>query len=110
MNNKELTSAVAAATGRRISDAGQLLETVAAIMGDHFATGDSVQIAGLGTFEVRKKMERIIVNPGTGQRMLVPPKLVLTFKPYLAMKASLGARMASTASAAIAGKDVRATM
>ena len=86
MNNKELTSALATATGNRIGDAGRLLETVAALMGEHFAKGDSVQLSGLGTFEVRKKMERIIVNPGTGQRMLVPPKLVLTFKPHLSMK------------------------
>ena len=86
MNNKELTSALAAATGHRVVDTGQLLEAVAGLMGDHFVKGDSVQLAGLGTFEVRKKLERIIVNPGTGQRMLVPPKLVLGFKPHLAMK------------------------
>ena len=90
MNNKELISALAAATGRRINESGRLVETVAALMGDHFVKGDSVQLAGLGTFEVRKKLERIIVNPGTGKRMLVPPKLTLAFKPYLAMKASLG--------------------
>jgi nucleoid DNA-binding protein len=86
MKTKEFISALASATGHRIGDTGQLLETVATLMGDHFSKGDSVQIAGLGTFEVRKKMERIIVNPGTGQRMLVPPKLVLAFKPYLALK------------------------
>ena len=62
------------------------METLVEIMGDHFTRGDSVQLAGLGTFEVRKKMERIIVNPGTGQRMLVPPKLTLAFKPHLSMK------------------------
>ena len=82
MNNKQLTSALAATTGSRVADMGRLLESVAQLMGDHFAKGDSVQLTGLGTFEVRKKMERVIVNPGTGQRMLVPPKLVLAFKPH----------------------------
>lgn len=86
MRTKEFISALAAATGSKTGDATQLLETVTTLMSEHFAKGDSVQIAGLGIFEVRKKMERIIVNPGTGQRMLVPPKLVLAFKPYLAMK------------------------
>ena len=86
MKTKEFISALAAATGQKIGDTGQLLESVAALMGDHFTKGDSVQLAGLGTFEVRKKMERIIVNPGTGHRMLVPPKLTLTFKPNLALK------------------------
>ena len=90
MNNKELISALATSTGNRVGDTGRLLEAVVSLMGDHFAKGDSVQLTGLGTFEVRKKLERIIVNPGTGKRMLVPPKLTLAFKPYLAMKASLG--------------------
>jgi DNA-binding protein HU-beta/integration host factor subunit alpha len=34
-------------------------------------------------------MERVIVNPGTGQRMLVPPKLVLNFKPNQTWKDKL---------------------
>jgi len=86
MKTKEFISALATATDNRLSVTGRLLETVTTLMGDHFAKGESVQIAGLGTFEVRKKMERIIVNPGTGQRMLVPPKLVLAFKPHVFMK------------------------
>ncbi|NDW13901.1 HU family DNA-binding protein, partial [Bacteroides sp. 214] len=31
------------------------------------------------TFSVKKKEERIIINPSTKQRMLVPPKLALIF-------------------------------
>jgi DNA-binding protein HU-beta/integration host factor subunit alpha len=50
-------------------------------MGDCFQEGDTVQMANFGTFEVKKKLERIMVSPTTGQRMLVPPKLALTFKP-----------------------------
>ena len=50
-------------------------------MGDSFQEGDAVQVPGFGTFEVKKKLERIMVSPTTGQRMLVPPKLVLGFKP-----------------------------
>ena len=110
MKTKEFISALATATDNRVGDTGRLLEAVTALMGDHFAKGDSVQMAGLGTFEVRKKLERIIVNPGTGQRMLVPPKLTLAFKPYLAMKASLGARASSSASSAVAGEGPRAPM
>jgi DNA-binding protein HU-beta/integration host factor subunit alpha len=49
-------------------------------MSDAFLEGDSVIINNFGTFEVKKKLERIIVNPATGQHMLVPPKLVLGFK------------------------------
>ena len=53
---------------------------------------DSIMIQGLGTFEARKKMERISVNPVTGKRMLVPPKVVLVFKPNTAIKNQLKTR------------------
>ena len=108
MKTKEFISALATATGQKIGDTGRLVETVTTLMGSHFAKGDSVQLAGLGTFEVRKKMERIIVNPGTGQRMLVPPKLTLAFKPYLSVKASLGTRASSPATGVEAGEDAHA--
>lgn len=42
-------------------------------MGNSFEEGNSVLIPNFGTFEVKKRLERIIVNPGTQQRMLVPP-------------------------------------
>ena len=37
-------------------------------------------------FEIKKKLERISVNPVTKQRLLVPPKLVLTFRPSNVLK------------------------
>lgn len=40
----------------------------------------------LGTFEVKQKDQRVIVNPSTKKRMLVPPKLVLQFKPSNTLK------------------------
>ncbi len=48
--------------------------------------GNMVSVQGFGNFEVKKKAERISVNPATKQRMLVPPKLVLAFKPAISMK------------------------
>ena len=38
---------------------------------------------------MKKRMERIVVNPSTGMRMLVPPKLVLGFKPNASIKEKL---------------------
>jgi DNA-binding protein HU-beta/integration host factor subunit alpha len=55
-------------------------------MGDRFQEDESVLVPTFGTFEVKKKLERVMVNPSTGQRMLVPPKLVLNFKPNVNWK------------------------
>jgi DNA-binding protein HU-beta/integration host factor subunit alpha len=64
----------------------KLLLNVLNTMGDSFLDGDSVQIPNFGTFEVKKKLERVMVSPTTGQRMLVPPKMVLGFKPTSSWK------------------------
>ena len=50
---------------------------------------DTIMIQGLGTFEARKKMERISDNPSTGKRMLIPPKITMVFKPSNAIKTQL---------------------
>ena len=41
---------------------------------------NEVVVAGLGNFETKQKKERIMVNPSTGKKMLVPPKIVINFK------------------------------
>ena len=81
MNNKEFVTLLAGRTGMKVSEAQKTMESIISIMGDCFKEGDTVQMANFGTFEVKKKLERIMVSPTTGQRMLVPPKLALTFKP-----------------------------
>ena len=81
MNNKEFISELAQRMGYKNDQAQKLLNTVINAMGDSFQEGDAIQIPNFCVFEVKKKLERIMVNPTTGQRMLVPPKLVLGFKP-----------------------------
>lgn len=63
-----------------------MVNTIIDSMNDCFQKGDVVSIPKFGTFEVKKRLERIVVNPGTKQRMLVPPKLVLGFKPIASLK------------------------
>lgn len=41
---------------------------------------DIIMVSGFGTFETRKRLERVLISPSTGQRMLVPPKIVVNFK------------------------------
>ena len=81
MNNKEFIAELARATNMKAQDAQKLVNAMLDAMGDQFMEGNAVQLANLGAFEVKKKMERVIVNPTTGQRMLGPPKLTLAFKP-----------------------------
>ena len=89
MNNKEFIAQLAAKTGYTQTDTQQMVRTIVAEMGAHLEEGDTLQINNFGTFEVKKRLERIVVNPGTQQRMLVPPKLIINFKPVAAIKENL---------------------
>lgn len=91
MNNKEFINELskqvnlsAGATTKLISDTLKILE-------EHFQQTDVVSISSFGNFEVKKKMERISVNPTTGKRYLIPPKLVLGFKQSQVLKEKFNA-------------------
>ena len=89
MNNKEYIAELAQQSGYTQTDSQKMVAAVIEQMGDSFEEGNSVLIPNFGTFEVKKRLERIIVNPGTQQRMLVPPKLVLNFRPKESVKDKL---------------------
>lgn len=86
MNNKDFITELAERTDYLAEDTQRMADIVIESMADYFLEGETVLIPTFGTFEVKKKMERIMVNPSTGQRMLVPPKLVLNFKPNVNWK------------------------
>ena len=51
-----------------------------------------IAISGFGSFEVKKKYERVVVNPATKQRMLVPPKMSVNFKVASVLKEKANAK------------------
>ena len=86
MNNKEFITALARKSGYKVEDTQNMVRSVVYNITDRLTEGEQINFAGLGTFEVKQCMERIITNPGTGQKMLVPPKLVVNFKPVSSLK------------------------
>ena len=86
MNNKDFISELSSRLGRSSKDTADLVASLLAGMTYHLEDGNAVYIQSFGTFEVKKKIERISVNPVTKQRLLVPPKLVLSYKPSASLK------------------------
>ena len=86
MNNKEFLSVLSRKLGYTNKDTSQLVSSVIGVMTQELQDGNNIAIQGFGTFEVKKKLERISINPATQQRMLIPPKLVLTYKPSVTLK------------------------
>ena len=86
MNNKEFTSELAERLGYTIKDTSELMNSLLSSMTQELEQGNVIAIQGFGSFEVKKKAERISINPASKQRMLVPPKLVLSYRPSNTLK------------------------
>lgn len=89
MNNREFIDAYSKEMGCSVAEASVLVERIVSVCTRELQEGNSVCIQDFGTFEVKKKMERVSVIPSTQQRILVPPKLVLGFKPSAGLKERL---------------------
>ena len=86
MNNKEFIAELSRKLGYSTKDTTQMVSSVLDVMVGQLQEGKSISLQGFGTFEIKKKLERISVNPATQQRMLIPPKLVLNYKPSSILK------------------------
>jgi DNA-binding protein HU-beta len=91
MVNKEFIEHLSRDLGVEPDCASVWVSRIVSAMTDELQKGKSVSIADFGTFEVKKKMERISVIPSTGQRVLVPPKLVVTFKASTSLRERVNA-------------------
>ena len=91
MNNKEFINELAGKVGQSSSNTTKLVADMLKVLEEHFQQNDTVNISSFGTFEVKKKMERISVNPTPGKRYLIPPKLVLGFKQSNVLKEKFNA-------------------
>ena len=86
MNNKEFIAELSRRLGYTVKDPSSLMVALVAEMTEELEDENVIAIQNIGSFEVRKKQERVVVNPATQQRMLVPPKLVINFKPSTSFK------------------------
>ena len=86
MNNKEFISELSRRLGYTNKETTRMVASLLSVMTQELQDGKTVALQGFGTFEVKKKLERISVNPAIQERMLIPPKLVLTYKPSITLK------------------------
>ena len=81
MKNKELVTELAARMGWTAQEVAETLSVLSSVVSSRLVDNDTIYLQGFGQFEVKKKAERISVNPSNGKRYLVPPKLVPCLNP-----------------------------
>ena len=92
VEHKEFIDALQRRLGMDAVGVEEMVSGFCRIVTERCAQMDVVSIQGLGSFEGRKKMERISTNPSTGKRMLIPPKIVMVFRPNGAIRNRLKER------------------
>ena len=89
MNNKQFIAELAQRMGYTSQNTQKMMYHLIDAMGDTLQEGDVVTVQNFGNFEVKKKLERVLVNPTTKQRLLVPPKMTVNFKPNTSLKSKV---------------------
>lgn len=89
MTKTELISAVAEKAGLTKKDADAAVNAIVASITDSLSSGEKVSIVGFGTFEVRDRKEKKVINPQTKKMMTAPASKAPAFKAGQALKNSV---------------------
>ncbi len=86
MTKKDIVLKVASETGLKQLDAKKIVQRSLDAIVESLSKGETVELRNFGIFKVKSRKGRTGRNPRTGEKVPVPPKRVVTFKPGLIMK------------------------
>ena len=86
MTKAEIINRVSQETGMSRKDSIVALEIFLESIKDALRAGEKVSLVGFGTFYIKQKNARNGRNPRTGEKIMIPPKQIATFKPGKAFR------------------------
>lgn len=86
MTKAELVTSIAEKTGLTKKDSEKALAAFVDTVTETLAKGDSIQLVGFGTFEVRERAAREGINPRTKEKIEIAATKVPVFKAGRALK------------------------
>ena len=86
MTKKDIVLKVAAEAGLKQLDVKKAVQKSLDTIVQALAQGQTVELRNFGIFKVKSRKGRTGRNPRTGEKVPVPPKRVVVFKPGLIMK------------------------
>ena len=96
MTKTELINSISEKANCTKKDAGAALEATLDAIQEALVSGDKVTITGFGTFEVRERGEKTVLNPQTKKKMVCPPSKAPAFKAGRALKDAVNAPKAKS--------------
>ena len=89
MNVTEFKTAISAKFQCSKSDADTIYKNIVSIIGDTLASGEEVELQGIGTFKLSERKERNGINPSTKEKIVIPASKPVTFKTSSTIKKRL---------------------
>lgn len=89
MDNKNIVDILSKRLGYSKVDVSNLIDGLSLVVKERCSDLDTIAIPGFGSLEPKKRMERIAIHPSTGKRMLIPPKISVSFKQSALLKQKL---------------------
>lgn len=86
MTKSDLIAAVATKLESSKKDSEKAVTAVLEAVTEALASGESVQLVGFGTFEVKERAERKGINPRTKEEITIPSSKLPSFKAGKALK------------------------
>ncbi len=89
MNKSELSAVIAEKTGLSKKDSENFVNLTIDTIKETIETGEKVQLAGFGIFDVKTRDARMGRNPKTKEEIQIPASRVPVFKASKAFKESV---------------------
>lgn len=86
MTKKDIVLNVAQDSNLKQLDVKRVVQKTLEAIVASLAKGETVELRNFGIFKVKQRKGRTGRNPRTGEKVPVPPKRVVVFKPGLLMK------------------------
>jgi len=86
MTKRDMAKAIAEETGIPQAQVATILQRTFNGIVETLVTARRIELRNFGIFEVKKRKPRKARNPRTGEKVKVPAKLVVTFKPGREMR------------------------
>ena len=90
MTKKDMAKAIAEEMGLTQIQAKEIVQRVFDGITETLVQEGRIELRNFGVFEVKKRKPRKARNPRTGEKVKVPAKLVVTFKPGREMEQRVG--------------------
>ena len=92
MDNKKFNEELSSRLDVSLSTVNLLIEGLNKEFAEIASNLDGIVVPGFGVFEPKLREERVALHPASGKRLLVPPRIYLSFKQSPVLKQKLNGK------------------